>query len=329
MAPLQVTSELASNSGHPHSRFSTHIPWLGFVVSKPVDSILLVTNVRAGTADSKSLGAAVAVLEPSATVDVCVTSHPGELDEVLDRLGSRRLVVAGGDGSLHGVVAALSRRNELKQTVLGLIPVGTGNDFARGAGIPLDPEEAARLVLNGRIGPIDLVMDEAGNIVVNNVRVGLGAEASREARRWKDRLGRPGYAVGALLATFRPLDLRLRVEVDTEVVADGDRPVLDISIGNGATVGGGVPINPDADPESGQMDVIVSLATGAIARLGYGIDLLRSRHLARRDVVHRRGNAVSISGTPFYFSSDGEVSGPVDSRIWRVEQSAFEMTLPG
>ena len=293
-----------------------------------MDAILLVTNVAAGSADDKSLDNVVDLLSEFTSVEVCFTRGLGELEEVLDRLASRRLVVAGGDGSLHGVVAALRRRNELKQTVLGLIPVGTGNDFARGAGIPLDPKEAARLVLKGRIGPIDLVMDDAGDVVVNNVRIGLGAEASREARRWKDRLGRPGYTVGALRATFRPLDLRLRIEIDTEVVADGDRPVLDVSIGNGASVGGGVPVNPEADPESGQMDVVVSLATGAMARVGYGIDLLRSRHLARRDVVHRHGNAVSISGTPFYVSSDGEVSGPVSERTWRVEASAFEMTLP-
>lgn len=293
-----------------------------------MDAILLVTNVAAGSADNKSLAAAVAVLETSATVQICVTSHPGELEDVLDGLGSQRLVVAGGDGSLHGVVAALSRRNELKQTVLGLIPVGTGNDFARGAEIPLDPEAAASLVLTGRIGPIDLVIDDAGNVVVNNVRIGIGAEASRRARRWKERMGRPGYAIGALLAAFRPPDLRLRIDVDEEVVANPDRPVLDISIGNGATVGGGVPVNPEADPESGQMDVVVSFAVGPTARASYGIDLLRSRHLARKDVVHRRANAVSIAGTPFYISSDGEMSGPTSNRTWRVEQSAFEMTLP-
>jgi diacylglycerol kinase (ATP) len=55
---------------------------------------------------------------------------------------------------------------------------------------------------------------------------------------------------------------------------------------------------------------------------------LRSRHLTRSDVLHRRGNAVSISGTAFYPSSDGETSGPVTNRTWRVEKSAFQMTLP-
>ncbi len=161
-----------------------------------------MTNVGAGGADDKTLGAAVALLRESTPVEVCVTDGPDELEDVLDGLGSRRLVVAGGDGSLHGVVAALSRRHQLKQTVLGLIPIGTGNDFARGAGIPLDPEEAARLILTGRIGPIDLVVDDTGDIVVNNVRIGIGAEASREGRRWKERLSRLGYAVGALLVVI-------------------------------------------------------------------------------------------------------------------------------
>lgn len=118
------------------------------------------------------------------------------------------------------------------------------------------------------------------------------------------------------------------VRVDEEIVADVDRPVLDISIGNGATVGGGLPVNPGADPQSGQMDLMLSFAVGPVARITYGIDLLRSRHLTRSDVLHRRGNVVSISGTAFYPSSDGEASGPVSNRTWRVEKSAFQMMLP-
>jgi diacylglycerol kinase (ATP) len=303
-------------------------PSRGFCNVATVDSILLLSNVRAGSADDEKLDAAVAVLRASATVELCVSSGPDELDDILDRLGRRRLVVAGGDGSLHGVVAALNRRNELKQAVLGLIPVGTGNDFARAVGIPLDPEAAARALLAGGVRPIDLVFDDAGNVVVNNVRVGIGAEASRQASEWKKRLGRIGYAVGAVHATLRPPIVRLLIVVDEEVLADVDRPVLDISIGNGATVGGGVPVNPAADPQSGQMDVMLSFAVGPVARLSYGIDLLRSRHLARKDVVHRRGDTVSISGSPFWLSSDGEVSGPISDRTWRVEKSAFQMTLP-
>jgi diacylglycerol kinase (ATP) len=293
-----------------------------------VDSILLLTNVQAGSADDEKLDVAVAVLRTSATVDVCVTSSEAELDDVLDDVGCRQLVVAGGDGSVHVIVAALNRRDELRQTVLGLIPVGTGNDFARALGIPFDPEAAARAVLAGKVGPIDLVVDDAGDVVVNNVRVGMGADASRQAIKWKKRLGRLGYAIGAAKAALRPTILRVLILVDEELVADVDRAVLDISVGNGATVGGGLPVNPAAHPQSGQIDVMVSFAAGPLARIGYGIDLLRSQHLTRRDVLHRRGSTVSISGTAFYPSSDGEVSGPVNDRTWRVVKSAFHMTLP-
>ena len=293
-----------------------------------MDSILLLTNDQAGSADDEKLDVAVAALRTSATVEVRVTSRQGELEDVLDHLGHRQLVVAGGDGSLHGVVAALNRRDELRQTVLGLIPVGTGNDFARALGIPLDPEAAARAVLAGKVGPIDLVVDDAGDVVVNNVRVGMGADASRQAIKWKKRLGRLGYAIGAARAALRPHVLRVLILVDDELMADVDRAVLDISIGNGATVGGGLRVNPAAHPQSGQMDVLVSFAAGPIARIGYGIDLMRSQHLTRRDVLDRRGNTVSISGTAFYPSSDGEVSGPVSKRTGRVVKSAFQMTLP-
>ena len=89
--------------------------------------------------------------------------------------------MAGGDGSLHAVIAALHRRNELADAVVGLVPLGTGNDFARGVGIPLDPEEAARVVVAGNVRPVDLIVDCLGEVVVNNVHIGVGAPASHNA----------------------------------------------------------------------------------------------------------------------------------------------------
>ena len=103
-----------------------------------VDPILVIANSEAGTSDDELLASALRVLRSEASVDVVATSSSGELDGALHRAGSRRIVVAGGDGSLHAVVAALHRRHELSTKVLGLLPMGTGNDFARGTGIPLD-----------------------------------------------------------------------------------------------------------------------------------------------------------------------------------------------
>jgi diacylglycerol kinase (ATP) len=293
-----------------------------------VDPLLLITNSDAGTNDAENVDEALAVLREAADVEVCSTSNQGELDGVLHRRGGRRLVVAGGDGSLHAVVAALHRRNQLAGTVLGLIPLGTGNDFARGAGIPLDPEEAARLVVAGQVRPVDLIVDCAGEVVVNNVHIGVGAQASRKAARWKRRLGRPGYGVGAALASVNPPFVRLRIEVDGAVVADLDRPILQASLGNGSHVGGGTELTPEADPEDGTVDVMVSFAVGPLSRFGYVLGLRKGEHHQRDDVLYLRGSTVSVSGQSFYCSADGELYGPERNRTWRVERGAFSMSLP-
>jgi YegS/Rv2252/BmrU family lipid kinase len=293
-----------------------------------VDPLLLITNADAGSSDAESLEAALSVLREATDVEVCSTSNPGELDGVLHRRGGRRVVVAGGDGSLHAVVAALHRRQELSDTVLGLVPLGTGNDFARGTGIPLDPEEAARLVVKGDVRPVDLLVDCVGEIVVNNVHVGVGAQASRKSTKWKKRLGRFGYAVGAAIAAVNPPFVRLRIEVDGQELTSFDRPILMVAIGNGPNVGGGAEITPEADPEDGKVDVMISYAIGPLARFGYALGFKRGEHHRRDDVTYLRGSQVSISGQSFYCSADGELYGPERNRTWHVERGAFSMALP-
>ena len=294
-----------------------------------MDPLLLITNSDAGSHDAENVDKALAVLREAADVEVCSTSNQGELDSVLHRRGSRPIVVAGGDGSLHAVVAALHRRHELAGTVIGLIPLGTGNDFARGTEIPLDPEEAARLVVKGAVRPVDLLVDCVGEVVVNNVHIGVGAEASRKADKWKQRLGRVGYGVGAGLASVNPPFVRLRVEVDGDVVADFAHPILQVAIGNGSHVGGGTELTPGADPEDGLVDVMISFAVGPFSRFGYVFGLRRGEHHERDDVLYVRGSTVSVSGQSFYCSADGELYGPERHRTWRVEPAAFSMNLPG
>ncbi len=303
-----------------------------------MDSYLVITNEGAGTADQESLQQALSVLEGQVSVEVAATSHPGELDGVLHRAGSRRIVVAGGDGSLHAVVAALHRRNDLADATLGLIPLGTGNDFARGTGIPLDPEEAARLLLEGEPRRVDLVVDEVGEVVVNSVHVGASAQASRRGHRWKQRLGsigvgkvnlgKLGYPIGAVQAAFKPPQLRLRVAVDGDVVVDVDEPVLMVAVGNSTSVGGGTELTPHADTEDGRVDVMVSRSVSLSAKLGYAVHLARGRHDRRDDVIYLRAREVSVSGDAFYSAADGEISGPERQRTWRVVPSAYSMVLP-
>jgi diacylglycerol kinase (ATP) len=293
-----------------------------------VEPLLLIANADAGSTDAERLEEALEVLRRSADVEVARTSGPGELDGVLHRRGGRMVVVAGGDGSLHAVIAALHRRHELADAVVGLLPLGTGNDFARGNDIPLEPAAAAELVVSGDVRPVDLIVDCVGEVVVNSVHVGVGAEASRKAEKWKKRLGRAGYWMGAAKAAFNPPFYRFRVEVDGEVVADFDRHVAQVAIGNGRTVGGGTDLTPHADTSDGRLDVMVSCAVGPLSRFGYAFQLRVGRHPERHDVLYVRGSQVTVSGQSFWCSADGELFGPERNRTWRIEPEAFRMPLP-
>ncbi|WP_307855966.1 diacylglycerol/lipid kinase family protein [Nocardioides faecalis] len=304
----------------------------------PTPSLLLITNAEAGTADVEAVDTALAVLGAIADVEVAATSSPDELDTVLARAGGQRIVVAGGDGSLHAVVAALHRRGELGEAEIALLPLGTGNDFARGLGIPLEPAAAARVILEGATRRLDVVIDDTDTVTVNSVHLGAGADAGAKGAVWKERLGsvgvgklnlgRLGYPIGTLQTALKPPTLRVRVEVDGELLVDLDQQVLMIAIGNGTSVGGGTALTPDALPHDGALDVLIATPVGTWARLAYLLRLPFASHEKHEDVKIVRGCEVRVAGTPFDCNSDGEISGPVRRRTWRVVPDAYTMVLP-
>lgn len=289
--------------------------------------LLVITNADAGSTAEHGVEQALTVLRERAHVEVAATSGVDELDGVLDQRDGRYVVVAGGDGSLHAVVAALHRRGELADAVLGLIPLGTGNDRARSLGLPLRPGAAARAVLTGEPLELELLVDDAGDVVVNAVHLGVGAEAARRSLSWKRRLGKPAYALGAALAGTTP-GWRLRVEADGAVLSDIDQRVLMVGVGLGSSIGGGTPLTPDARPDDGLAEVVVSRATGPLARAGYALRLRRGTHGERADVRTVRARTVSVSGQPFPVNADGELSGPVSARTWTLQPRAWRLLAP-
>jgi len=292
-----------------------------------VTSLLVLANDAAGSTDDESVEAALAVLRPRADVEVVTTSTPGKAAAALAERDGRRVVICGGDGSVHVVVAALYDAGDLADPV-GLIPLGTGNDLARAAGVPLDPARAAAAVLDGEPRSLDLLVDDTGAIVVNAVHLGIGAEAARTAAALKSRLGRLAYAVGSVTAGVREPGWRLRVEVDGGVLVDVDRPVLQVGIGVGTSVGGGSLLTPDAAPDDGLADVVVSAAVGPLARLVYGLRMPKGTHVDRRDVWTARAAAVTVTGQPFRWNADGEVHGPAARRAWTIRPAAWMLLVP-
>ncbi|MFI6482810.1 diacylglycerol/lipid kinase family protein [Nonomuraea sp. NPDC050663] len=279
--------------------------------------LLVICNRAAGGVDDEAQEEILRELRAHAEVVVA-----GEVGGYPDHIP----VVMGGDGSLHHVVRTLHERGELGARPIGLIPMGTGNDLARTAGIT--PDNAVKAVLEGQERPMDLLVDDRDGVVVNAVHVGVGAEASLRAQALKPVLSRLAYRVGALVAGVRARGWRLRVTVDGECVADGTRRVLMVGLGNGRTIGGGTPLAPRAEPGDGLVDVVVSFAVGPLQRLAFGVRLRRGEHTRLGEVRALRGRKVSISGQAVPVNADGELGAKINRRTWTVVPGAWRLLTP-
>jgi diacylglycerol kinase family enzyme len=289
---------------------------------------LVIANAHAGGMEREALDAAVGVLSAAAgPTEVRMPADPAALDATLTGLDGRVAVVAGGDGSLHLVVNRLRRLDRLDQVTVGLLPLGTGNDFARAAGLPLDPVAAAVALSTARPRRFDLLEDDAGRIVVNAAHAGLGAEAAAAAADHKPRLGPLAYPLGALLVGLREEGWALRVSVDGTPSASAER-LLMVGVANGPTIGGGTPLCPVARADDGRLDVVAVAAAGRAARVGFAAALRAGTHLERDDVHHLRGVRVQVSGEPVRHNADGELDDEVADRGYRVLPGAWSLLVP-
>ncbi len=296
----------------------------------------VVVNASAGSSEDDVVDAVVTALREGVEVDLARTEDLDDLADVLGRVPQdATVVVLGGDGSLHAVVEALDRLGRLRDVVIGLVPLGTGNDFARTLDIdPQDPAAAARALLDASERDVDLVRDGTGAVVVNAAHVGVGAEATVAADPWKKRLGPVGYAVGAIVSGFTSEGFRGTVRVDgTEVPVRGR--LLQVAVGNGRYVGGGAPLLPEADPFDGRLDVVVSWADTPLRRLGYAWRLRSGRHTEGDDTEPLRGTRVTVEVVGSTAddggvrgNSDGEVSDPSTSHSWELEPGAWRLLVP-
>lgn len=294
-------------------------------------SLLAIANADAGTADDTVTDQVVAVLRDAFDVELVHTSSPDDLSSALaDRPGLDAVAVLGGDGSLHAVVAALHEAGRLDSVTVGLVPLGTGNDFAATLELPGDAVDAARVIAAGSTRPIDLIVDGTDAVVVNAAHIGIGAEAAAAARPWKKALGPVGYAVGAALTGLKGLTTpgaRLTITVDGRALTRKE-PVIQVAVGNGRFVGGGAPLLPQADPSDGRLDVSVSYTESPRRRIAYAFSVRRGEHHRRDDVVYLRGTEVEVRGDALRCTSDGELTSASPHYRWSLRPAAMTMYVP-
>ncbi|MFF6917485.1 diacylglycerol kinase [Streptomyces sp. NPDC012466] len=239
-------------------------------------------------------------------------------EDAADALARARAAVDGGTGALIAVggdgMASLALRAVAgTRTPLGLVAVGTGNDFARALGLPVrEPAAAGRMIADalkcGRIRDIDLgrVGDRWFGTVLAS---GFDSRANDRGNRMRWPTGRLRYDLAMIseLAGFRPVPYRIRLD-------DGEVREVEatlVAVGNGSSYGGGMRICPDADLTDGLFDVTVVGDCGRATLLRVFPRVYRGTHVEHPKVTVLRAARVEIAaeGTTGY--ADGEPLGPL------------------
>jgi lipid kinase YegS len=197
-------------------------------------------------------------------LDVRVTWETGDAERYVSEAivdGADTLIAAGGDGTLSEVATALAHRDEPapRLPTLGLVPLGTANDFASAAQIPLEPLGALELVSSSQTTPVDLIRlvpdDGKAHWCANLASGGFGTQVTVETDEGlKKMLGGLAYLLTGISKLGRIQPIRARLQ-GPDFDWEGD--LIALGIGNGRQAGGGQALCPDALIDDGLLDVTV------------------------------------------------------------------------
>lgn len=277
---------------------------------------LVILNPHAGSGRAGRLWAAV---EPTlrsglGDLELVITQQPHDVDETLERAiagGLERVIAIGGDGTNNSLVNALAafhdRHPDTSLPVFGTLPVGTGRDWARSAGIPFDLQTAARWIATAQPSPTDiglLLCDGQPRYFLNIASAGLSGEVDRRVNSVRSR--RPWTFLVATIATiisYQPAPMR--VSLDGQLWREGSTYV--VAVANGTTFGHGMAFAPDASMNDGLFDVVLVEAMSRVKALAALRKVYDGSHLSVAGVHHRRAASVEIAGSsPIDLDLDGE-----------------------
>ena len=241
------------------------------------------------------------------------------------RAGVKRLVVGGGDGTLGEVVTGLLDAGLGQDAEIGLLPLGTGCDFARSLGIPLAPEKSIAALAGGksirvdagRIAYRDHAGAEGSAHFLNEASLGLSGGIVDAVNRSQRRLGpKLSFALGSLSAIARNPQPDVAVRVDGEEVYAG--PVALVAAANGCFFGAGMRVAPGAEMDDGLLDVVIVRALSRPRLCANLPSLYSGRHIEHPMVsVHRgvRLEAEVRGPDPALLDVDGEALGALPIRV--------------
>jgi lipid kinase YegS len=284
---------------------------------------LIINGKSAG--DDALREAVIAMRERGFELDVRVTWEAGDAERYVSEAiadGADTIIAAGGDGTLSDVATTLAHRDEpaAQLPALGLVPLGTANDFASAAGIPLAPLPALELIADSPVVALDLLRLVAEDGVVhwcaNLASGGFGTQVTVETDDGlKKMLGGLAYLITGIsrLGRIEPIQARLQ---GPDFSWEGD--LIALGIGNGRQAGGGQALCPDALIDDGLLDltVVPELSGEVAATVGALVTAGKAAALERVAIRAQLPWLEIDAPEPLTLNLDGE---PVQSRHFRID----------
>jgi len=266
---------------------------------------LLILNPKAGRGAARFGRVQRIVTEALGEVEVARTRAPRDASRIAReavRAGVSRLVVGGGDGTLSEVVTGVLEAGLGGYAEIGILPLGSGCDFARSVGVPQGVEQAVALLRDGTRSRVDAArirhLDESGrqrtSYYLNEASFGLGGLTVALVNQMGKRFGpRLSFALGSVGAIVRGCEPEVAIRVDERTVFEGRISL--VVAANGRHFGSGMKIAPDALVDDGALDVVIVPRLSRLRLLSRFPSLYRGTHLRYPEVQHHRGTRVEAS----------------------------------
>jgi diacylglycerol kinase (ATP) len=297
-------------------------------------SVVVFVNLMAGGGRARAFLPRVEELFELSTVRArfVMTSSPEEFERearhaILQK--ERVLLAMGGDGTVQALVNAAFGVDVL----LGVIPVGGGNDFAAALGLPSDPVIAAKTILRGRRRFVDLVRVRTSEgrtrLYAGGGGAGLDAEAAHHASGAYRRFpGRTRYIASALHALAGHVALDVRLDFPESEIASFEARALLAAALNTPTYGAGLRLAPGAAVDDGLLDIVLIEDLSKIEVLTLLPRLIGSGELRTSRVKRWRAARVRlVTSRPSLFQGDGEILGTTPVEI-EVVPRAIQALVP-
>ena len=266
------------------------------------------------------------ITEQHGGIDWSGTVYPGHAIDLAKQAEGYDMVIAmGGDGTVHEVMNGLMQIPEDRRPILGVVPVGSGNDFGHGIGASTSPAEALNRAIDGEPSTVDLGLMTDGHgrreYFDNTLGIGFGAMVTIRSHQLPLLRGFIMYLTAVIQTILLDHNaMRMQIEVDGQKVEES---VIYLILCNGPREGGGFLVAPDAKIDDGLLDYAMITNVSRLKMFRIVPEVMKGTHGRFKEVTLGRCKKFTLtSDRPLYIHADGEIfSGPGTD----VRQVSFEI----